>query len=79
MQNEHISSHDNLSSSKEIRNITASDGLLLKQASEIYDVSLGQRYIPHEDLVRYASNPDSFILLGYLIDQKLIGVCWHIR
>ena len=42
MQSEHIFNHENLSSFTKISDITASDSLLLKQASEIYDISLGQ-------------------------------------
>ncbi len=74
MQHEHILNLENLSSFAKIRDITTSDDLLLKQASTIYDISLGQGYISPEDLMRYVSNPDSFILLGAVINQTLIGV-----
>lgn len=74
MQNEHLFNHENLSVFTKISDITAFDSLLLKQASEIYDISLGQKYIPPDDLLRYSSNPSQFILLGAGIDEKLLGV-----
>ena len=73
MQNEHIN-YENLPGLTKIRNITASDSTFLKQASEIYDISLGQNYIPREELLRYASDPTQFILIGATVDQILLGV-----
>ncbi|MDO8460937.1 MAG: N-acetyltransferase [bacterium] len=74
MQGEHLFNCDNLSSITRISDIKALDKLLLKQASEIYDISLGQKYIPFQDLLRYAANPDLFVLLGTTIDQTLLGI-----
>lgn len=74
MQNEHMSNRENLPGLTTIRDIKASDRLLLQQASEIYDISLGQNYIPREELLRYASNPTQFILIGATVNQILLGV-----
>lgn len=74
MQSEHAAHQENLYSLAVIIDITAFDSLLLQQASEIYDVSLGQKYIPLEDLLRYAANPEQFILIGSVFDQALLGV-----
>lgn len=74
MQNEYKFNHENLSSFATIIDITASDNLLLEQASEIYDISLGEGYIPLEDLNHYAVDPKRFILIGASIDQTLLGV-----
>lgn len=74
MQNEHLFNYDNLASITRINDIKASDNQLLKQASEIYDISLGQNYIPSEDLSKYASDPKRFILIGAIINQTLLGV-----
>ena len=74
MQNENPFHQENLSGFTKIRDITASDSLLLQQASEIYDISLGQSYISPEDLLKYAAKPDSHILLGSEVNQTLLGV-----
>lgn len=58
----------------QIQDIKAGDTGLLKQAEQIYSLSLGQNYISADDLMRYAANPEKYILLGATIDRKLAGI-----
>ena len=74
MQHEFYSPHEDRSGISAIKDISSVDHDLLSQAAEIYDISLGQKYIAPDDLLYYASHPDQFILLGELQQQKLLGV-----
>lgn len=57
-----------------IRSITPQDTDSLNQASSIYDLSLGQKYIPFDSLLEYSKYPDKYILIGSFLDQTLLGV-----
>lgn len=56
-----------------IRSLLLSDTDLIEQASAIYDESLGQKYIPVQDLVRYISKPEQYVVLGSISQDKLLG------
>lgn len=74
MNLESFRSKEPLASATSIIDIQPQDSIMLSQASDIYDVSLGQKYIPPEDLLKYANNPSEYILIGSTIEDKLLGV-----
>lgn len=75
MLNEYSQNKENSLCSRTINDINPSDINSLKQAKKIYDIGLGENYIPSEDLLSYASHPEKYISLGsYSSDGELLGV-----
>lgn len=74
MLGEFPSGQERISDVAQIVEIAPSDTGLLVQANEIYDISLGKGYIPPEDLLRYSQDRDHYILIGSVINGKLLGI-----
>ncbi|OGH06124.1 MAG: hypothetical protein A2W22_04430 [Candidatus Levybacteria bacterium RBG_16_35_11] len=57
-----------------IKQIKGVDLSLIKQAVSIYDISLGQKYIPENNLIEYVNSQEKYVTLGAADQNRLFGV-----